>query len=83
MARGEIVTTTGTTGESVTRETIAISCDDCTIGPSEACEDCLVTFVLDHEEGQALVFDVDEARALHLLSSAGLVPSLRHSRRAS
>ena len=59
---------------------ISISCDDCELQESSACDDCLVTFVLSREPHDAVVIDVEEARALRLISSAGLVPGLRHSR---
>ncbi|HUC35593.1 MAG TPA: hypothetical protein VMR97_00560 [Acidimicrobiales bacterium] len=60
--------------------TISISCYDCELQGTEACEDCLVSFVLGRDPDDAVVVDVDEARALRLLSGAGLVPQLRHSR---
>jgi hypothetical protein len=58
--------------------TISISCDDCVLQATEACEDCLVSFVVSREPEDAVVVDVSEARALRLLSAAGLVPQLRH-----
>ena len=58
---------------------ISISCDDCELQGSDACEDCLVSFVLGREPDDAVVVDVDEARAMRMLSRAGLVPELRHS----
>ncbi len=59
--------------------TISISCDDCELQGSSACEDCLVSFVLGREPDDAVVVDVEEARAMRMLSRAGLVPGLRHS----
>jgi hypothetical protein len=61
------------------RQTISISCDDCELRGTTACEDCLVSFVLDRDPDDAIVVDVREARALRMLSGAGLVPRLRHS----
>ena len=58
---------------------LTIDCDDCTMRETDACEDCVVTFICSREPGDALVIDVGEARALRLLSSAGLVPQLRHT----
>jgi hypothetical protein len=58
--------------------TLTISCDDCTMQGSSACADCVVTFLCDREPNDAVVIDVAEARALRLLSDAGLVPQLRH-----
>ena len=47
---------------------------------TSACEDCVVTFVVDREPGDAVVIDADEERAVRLLIGAGLVPKLRHRR---
>jgi hypothetical protein len=38
-----------------------------------------VSFVLGREPDDAVVVDVSEARAMRMLSRAGLVPELRHS----
>ncbi len=46
-----------------------------------ACEDCVVTFIVNREPEEAVVFDADEWRAVRLLAGAGLVPDLRHRRR--
>lgn len=62
--------------------TITVSCDDCRLSGSDACDDCLVSFVLSREPDDAVVFDADEARALRLLQGHGLVPHLRFSSRA-
>ena len=48
-----------------------------------ACDDCVVSFIVNREPGDALVVDVAEARAVRLLTDAGLLPGLRHQRRAS
>lgn len=58
---------------------LTISCDDCQLQHSSACDDCLVTFLCDREPGRAVVVDVAERRALRLLSGAGLVPRLRYA----
>ncbi len=63
----------------MTDGTISISCDDCELRGTAACEDCLVSFVLGREPDDAVVVDVEEARAMRMLSRAGLVPRLRHS----
>jgi hypothetical protein len=60
------------------RATISISCDDCELQHSDACADCVVTFVLGREPDDAVVVDVDEARTIRSLGRAGLVPELRH-----
>jgi hypothetical protein len=63
----------------MTRTAISISCDDCDLQATSACEDCLVSFVLGRDPDDAVVVDVEEARAMRMLSRAGLVPGLRHS----
>jgi hypothetical protein len=64
-------------------DAVSISCDDCIMRMSDVCEDCVVTFIVDDRHpGEAVVIDAAEARAVRLLASAGLVPSLRHRRQA-
>jgi hypothetical protein len=55
-----------------------IDCDDCAHQGTERCDDCVVSFILDREEG-AVVVDAEEARALRSLGEAGLVPLLQLS----
>jgi hypothetical protein len=77
----------GTDGKSVSPPlygaAMEISCDDCVMQDSPACEDCVVTFICGREPGEAVVFDVAEARAVRLLGEAGLVPPLRRQVRAA
>jgi len=61
---------------------ITISCDDCAMRDTEACDDCVVTFLCGREPGEGIVIDAAEARAVRLLSRAGLAPQLRHVERA-
>jgi hypothetical protein len=58
-----------------------IDCADCAMAGTEACADCIVTFICSREPGDAVVVDVAEARALRALSQVGLAPGLRHRRR--
>jgi hypothetical protein len=60
---------------------LRIACDECTMQHTDVCAECVVTYVCSREADDALVIDVAEARALRLLSDAGLVPELRHVRR--
>ncbi|MGO9407052.1 MAG: hypothetical protein ACLP41_07170 [Acidimicrobiales bacterium] len=62
-------------------ESMSISCDDCVLNGTEACGDCVVTFLLGPAAGEAVVVDVAEARAVRMLQRAGLVPELRFRRR--
>ena len=64
-------------------DSISVTCGDCVLQASGSCEDCLVSFVLGRESEDAVVIDADEARAVRLLTRAGLVPSLRFSARAA
>lgn len=58
-----------------------ISCDECVMEGTDACADCIVTFLCEREPGDALVIDVEEERAIRLLQEGGLAPALRHRRR--
>jgi len=62
-------------------ETLVIDCDDCAMQGTDCCADCVVTFICSRQPGEAVVVDVAEERAIRLLSTAGLVPELRHVRR--
>ena len=62
---------------------LRIDCDDCVMQHTSACHDCVVSFIVGREPGEAVVFDVAEARALRTLSTAGLVPALRHRARTA
>jgi hypothetical protein len=58
---------------------ISISCDDCTMQGTDACNDCIVTFICSREPGDAIIIDAAEERAVRLLIKNGLVPDLRHT----
>ena len=62
-------------------DTLRISCDECVMEGTDACGDCVVTFLCGREADDAVVIDVAEARALRLLERGGLAPALRHRRR--
>lgn len=53
-----------------------IDCADCAMQNTEACDDCIVTYVLDHPAG-AVVLDIDEERAIRTLQDGGLAPRSR------
>ncbi|MHB8328615.1 MAG: hypothetical protein ACYDD6_03125 [Acidimicrobiales bacterium] len=65
----------------MTSAKISISCDDCRLQGTGACDDCLVSFVLEREPEDAVIIDVQEARAMRMLSRVGLLPSLRFTSR--
>lgn len=62
-------------------DSITVSCLDCVMQETEACEDCVVSFICGRAPDDAVVIDAAEARAVRLLAGAGLVPALRHQRR--
>lgn len=60
---------------------LTISCDDCTMRCTSACDDCVVTFLLRDDPADAadtMVLDLDQARVVRLLGKAGLVPDLKY-----
>ena len=66
---------------------ITISCDECSMQCTSACDDCVVSFLLrDDVDGASsastemhdnLVLDLDQVRVVRLLGKAGLVPDLK------
>jgi hypothetical protein len=58
-----------------------INCDECVMQHTSTCDDCVVSFIVDRQPGEAIVIDAEEERAVRMLSDAGLVPELRHRRR--
>lgn len=53
-----------------------IDCDDCAMQHTVACDDCIVTALLDRRD-DAVVFSLDEARAIKALQRGGLAPENR------
>jgi hypothetical protein len=62
--------------------TITVECESCTMQGTDACGDCVVTFLVDRDPDDAVVIDASEARAMRMLERAGLLPSLRFQERA-
>jgi hypothetical protein len=59
-----------------------IDCAECVMAGTSACDDCVVTFIVGRDPGEAVVVDADAERALRALGESGLVPKLRHRARA-
>jgi hypothetical protein len=57
---------------------LTISCEECSMRSTPACQECVVTFICDREPDDAIVIDVSEERAIRMLGRSGLVPPLRH-----
>ena len=62
------------------RDPLSIDCDECVLQATEACGDCVVSFLLGAEGQRPVVVDLAEARAMRVLGDAGLAPPLRHRR---
>ena len=60
---------------------LCIDCDECVLQGTEACGDCVITFLCGGIEDAPVVVDLAEARAMRILDDAGLAPPLRHSPR--
>jgi hypothetical protein len=56
----------------------SVDCNACAMRSTVACDDCVVSFIVSREPGDALVIDVAEERAVRMFQDAGLVPRLRH-----
>lgn len=55
---------------------VKIDCNDCAMQHTAACDDCIVTALLDRRD-QAVVLSLDEARAIKALQRGGLAPANR------
>lgn len=58
---------------------LVIDCHTCVARHTDACTDCVVTFLCDASEEDPLMVDAPEARVLRLLHEGGLVPGVRHT----
>jgi hypothetical protein len=61
---------------------LTISCDECAMQGTTACDDCVVTFLCGREPGDAVIIDAAEERAVRMLGRSGLIPQLRHQPRS-
>jgi len=57
---------------------LVIDCGTCVARNTDACHDCVVSFVLDGPENGGVSVDAGEARILRLLHDGGLIPGVRH-----
>jgi hypothetical protein len=53
-----------------------IDCDECVMQHTTACDECVVTFIVERPRHEAVVLDLAEERAVRRLEEAGLVPGL-------
>jgi hypothetical protein len=64
-------------------DSLIISCDECTMQRTSACDDCVVTFLCGRDHDDAVIIDAAEERAVRMLGRSGLVPRLRHQARVT
>jgi len=60
---------------------LTIDCAVCEVRDTDACDDCVVSYLVGHEVGTPVVLDAEEKRAVELLADAGLVPASRFAPR--
>ena len=60
---------------------LTIDCDACEMQHTTECDDCLVSYLVGHEEGVPVMLDQHEKHAVDLLADAGLVPPSRFQER--
>jgi hypothetical protein len=60
---------------------LTIDCAVCEVRETDACDDCVVSYLVGHEIGTPVVLDAEEKRAVDLLADAGLVPASRFTPR--
>jgi hypothetical protein len=59
---------------------LTIDCQTCSMRDTDACADCVVTFLCEAAPSNPVVLAQDEYAALRLLQGGGLVPPIRHRR---
>ena len=65
--------------EAVVQDPLVIDCAQCVVRETNACDDCLVTYICNREPDDAVIITMDELRSMRALSDVGLVPSLKHT----
>lgn len=60
---------------------LTIDCETCCMRGTDACTDCVVTFLCEGTSAGPVVLAEDEYSALRLLQGGGLVPPIRHADR--
>lgn len=58
---------------------ITIDCDECVMAGTRACDDCVVSYIVNRGTGSCMIMDLDEVRAVRLLAESGLAPQLRYA----
>ena len=68
------VTGTGRQDPDRSAPVVVIDCDMCALRHSDACDDCVVSYLVDHDPATPVVFGPQEQQAVELLADAGLIP---------
>jgi hypothetical protein len=56
---------------------VTIDCNSCSRQHTDQCDDCVVSYLVDHDPATPVVFDRQEQMAIELLADAGLLPRSR------
>jgi hypothetical protein len=64
------------TAEGADDQPMIVDCNECVMQGTDACDGCVVNFILDRRDG-AVIFDAAEERAVRAMTQAGLLPLLR------
>ena len=59
---------------------VTIDCEVCVRRFSDECDDCVVSYLVDHDPATPVVFGRQEQKAVDLLAEAGLIPRSRFER---
>ena len=59
---------------------MTIDCEVCVRRYSDECDDCVVSYLVDHDPATPVVFGRQEQKAVDLLADAGLIPRSRFER---
>lgn len=62
---------------------MVIDCDECVMQATSACDDCVVSFLVERQPGDTVVFDPAEEHTVGLLQGEGLLPRLRLVKRSA
>jgi hypothetical protein len=65
------------TPSTETTPAVTIDCEACAVQYSDACDDCIVSYLVSHDQGSPVILNHDEKHAVDLLADAGLVPPSR------
>ena len=66
--------------ETDTDPVMTIDCEQCVRRYSDECDDCVVSYLVDHDPAVPVAFGRQEQKAVDLLADAGLIPRSRFQR---